>query len=704
MSNQGISSTPTGTELVLWWPPLLGPVVRDPGTRQATSTSTSLPRTLNGYQIPNLQPAHSPRSTRSPQYPMAYKSANATTSTPSTTRNSTVGNLAHKSASKIPSNGADATLKYTATKTVSPSGWATKAVGSPSKHTTPRSALRDGATGSPTPSRVRFAQHKTANWPRLARSSYPMSTKTSGTSQPARISSQPSALSSQGARRHSMTAHSPFLTSKKTTKTTEILNAKSSSPLKPLWQQLDDEYEEERLRYNKRDRDGNAFGFSKRTSSNTGRRGAEIAPALKLRVNGEIETSGSDDDEPRYRPQARLVNRKTAGRQIAAKKSAARKVEYTNATSSESEDFEAENNSSEQIQDDRPPDSDVDMEEPMRGFDAPDILIAAVEALSLSAVRMQGTSQLPFLLRNLREGFLKRCRKMQVPIFTDGRAVTLSVRYEYVAGAMYQTKVSSWRCPLCNFLGTLKTQEMLDCHLKWDHAEVYREWHKTDETDQIEFWELRLLIPEVQRETDNTDHPDTQALHVSRAGTPPNELLPSIYTTPQQRNSLSPFPSVSLSPPSAPRAPDPDVSITPSIRSTPLNLSSRSRSTTGTVTSLFDLLGTLPMEPFGVLDWDVLDREEEIYESDDVKDEYKVMHALWARWIMLNRNKFISNYYKGVISFVDEYWKFIHKAAGWDALRYWLYTLLANQFLNGHELAKVLLHYEGLTGMAYWYE
>jgi hypothetical protein len=52
---------------------------------------------------------------------------------------------------------------------------------------------------------------------------------------------------------------------------------------------------------------------------------------------------------------------------------------------------------------------------------------------------------------------------------------------------------------------------------------------------------------------------------------------------------------------------------------------------------LYDLLNTLPMEPFGVLAWEVLDREDEIYDSDNVKDEYKVMHALWARWIVLNR-------------------------------------------------------------------
>jgi hypothetical protein len=52
---------------------------------------------------------------------------------------------------------------------------------------------------------------------------------------------------------------------------------------------------------------------------------------------------------------------------------------------------------------------------------------------------------------------------------------------------------------------------------------------------------------------------------------------------------------------------------------------------------LFDLLGTFPLEPFGILDWQNLDVEDEIYEVDDVREECKVMHALWARWIFLNR-------------------------------------------------------------------
>lgn len=40
--------------------------------------------------------------------------------------------------------------------------------------------------------------------------------------------------------------------------------------------------------------------------------------------------------------------------------------------------------------------------------------------------------------------------------------------------------------------------------------------------------------------------------------------------------------------------------------------------------------------------------------------------------ITLVRNKFIANYLKGTISFVDANWKIIHRAAGWDALRFLL--------------------------------
>ena len=52
---------------------------------------------------------------------------------------------------------------------------------------------------------------------------------------------------------------------------------------------------------------------------------------------------------------------------------------------------------------------------------------------------------------------------------------------------------------------------------------------------------------------------------------------------------------------------------------------------------LYDLVGMLPMEPYGVLSWSVIHKEEELFEADDVRDEDKVIQALWDRWILLNR-------------------------------------------------------------------
>lgn len=52
---------------------------------------------------------------------------------------------------------------------------------------------------------------------------------------------------------------------------------------------------------------------------------------------------------------------------------------------------------------------------------------------------------------------------------------------------------------------------------------------------------------------------------------------------------------------------------------------------------IYDLLNSLPLEPFGVLSWMIVDREEELFELDDVRDEDKVMMALWNRWIILHR-------------------------------------------------------------------
>lgn len=52
---------------------------------------------------------------------------------------------------------------------------------------------------------------------------------------------------------------------------------------------------------------------------------------------------------------------------------------------------------------------------------------------------------------------------------------------------------------------------------------------------------------------------------------------------------------------------------------------------------LYDILGAKPLDQFGILAWSIIDREEELFEMDGVRDEDKVMQALWCRWIMANR-------------------------------------------------------------------
>ena len=134
-------------------------------------------------------------------------------------------------------------------------------------------------------------------------------------------------------------------------------------------------------------------------------------------------------------------------------------------------------------------------------IEPPEELITALESLTLSTIRMQNTRQLPFLLRNVREGFLSRCRVLGVPIYSDNRQLSLCVRYDYVAGVTYKTDISKWLCPLCELHGTFRTREMLACHLQWDHAEVFSEWGQMDDTEvsDLKTWDFTLKFDMTSR-------------------------------------------------------------------------------------------------------------------------------------------------------------------------------------------------------------
>jgi hypothetical protein len=52
---------------------------------------------------------------------------------------------------------------------------------------------------------------------------------------------------------------------------------------------------------------------------------------------------------------------------------------------------------------------------------------------------------------------------------------------------------------------------------------------------------------------------------------------------------------------------------------------------------LFDLVERHPLSTYGLTSWSLLERDEELFEIDDVRDEEKSMQALWNRWIFFER-------------------------------------------------------------------
>lgn len=52
---------------------------------------------------------------------------------------------------------------------------------------------------------------------------------------------------------------------------------------------------------------------------------------------------------------------------------------------------------------------------------------------------------------------------------------------------------------------------------------------------------------------------------------------------------------------------------------------------------LFDVIAKDPISRYGLTSWSLLERDEELFEIDDVRDEEKAMQALWSRWIFFKR-------------------------------------------------------------------
>jgi hypothetical protein len=121
-------------------------------------------------------------------------------------------------------------------------------------------------------------------------------------------------------------------------------------------------------------------------------------------------------------------------------------------------------------------------------------MIAAFGALSLSTVTAAKKRRLPFLRRNVRTSFLRRCQMMDLAVNpVSPRTQSLTVLYkmpidvsenewddEVTEYAVHKVKLTLDQlvCPLCDILGRIVTREMLEAHLKWDHRDVDTSWRK----------------------------------------------------------------------------------------------------------------------------------------------------------------------------------------------------------------------------------
>ncbi|KAI0765307.1 hypothetical protein C8Q74DRAFT_1458431 [Fomes fomentarius] len=328
-------------------------------------------------------------------------------------------------------------------------------------------------------------------------------------------------------------------------------------------------------------------------------------------------------------------------------------------------------------------------------------------------------------------------------------------------GGAYQTfmgSMSDWRCPLCELHKPFNRREMLVFHLDRDHAEVKTKWTHTLQrvpqsngvTEEQEWhWKINLVIPDiVEVEEDSPeessrepsdkarDLPQSDSDESSLPATPPPLLVNEEHEeTKPIRQSASPTPSIIVKqlhspgpragrlglttatrisyrgslPARYPSPPPPFDSLGPAAQPPYLPETGPDGQPLYSCRiggpRLFDLLNTLPMEEFGIMSWAIIDREELLFEMEDVRDEDKVMLALWNRYIMVHRIDFIFNdYFEGVKKFIDQYWEMIHLAAGWRALRAFLIMLCVNKYLTFDKVLKTLEYYENKTGMKGWYK
>lgn len=397
-----------------------------------------------------------------------------------------------------------------------------------------------------------------------------------------------------------------------------------------------------------------------------------------------------------------------------------------------------------------------------------DTLIEALENISLTTIRLAKFHRLPFMLRNLRKGFLSRCKSLGIdPSHRIPPSKPITVIYTCVAqtaGDRYpeqqetRTTMTDWRCPLCELHGVFPAQQILQAHLQRDHPGVGFRWDMDDYSLSVQLPLTRhvalpvalpaggraSLLPHPRAMTTTSTRTASTEITDFSSNFHHDEYTPATTQSPSRNTSVTSQPVPDADQPDIkPKWYDPIFRVGSSTLANTRGSSVTSRTLSRASSShasgmptppprpdplgpsaqypylqesdgfyscrvggprLYDLLSKLPLDKFGVLAWVILDREEEIFDIDNVRDEDKVMQALWFRWIFLNRNKFVAEYFKGTKTFINENWQMIDLAAGVAALRTWLLVLSINNFLLTSDVVALLRHYRELTGKKHWYD
>ncbi|KAH9057994.1 hypothetical protein EDB83DRAFT_1044072 [Lactarius deliciosus] len=353
-------------------------------------------------------------------------------------------------------------------------------------------------------------------------------------------------------------------------------------------------------------------------------------------------------------------------------------------------------------------------------------MMAAFGTLSLSVAAAAHTRRLPFLRRVVKTSFRRRCQRTGILAIdvsedeSDNDVTVYSVHKVKLA-------IDKLLCPLCDTLGGIHSKEMLEAHMEWDHSDVEASWRQKQGGN----WELALELrggevdewggaesplqdfsypPSPVRPLSPTDTLRGSSVGAGELPPPAREtaealeqhdfLKTDLFLSPASHRPSFVSAAVSGSVHRVPETGDPlgPLAVYPYLPTSGDDESLLFSCRPGGP-RLFDLVSRFSASEYGLTSWSLIERDEELFEIDDVRDEEKAMQALWNRWIFFERRRYLLDPKKNTIAFVDKFLAVIMKTAGWKGMRVWLLLLAKHKYLTGDDVVAVMSYYETAAGI-----